>query len=171
MSIEIGVDSYVTAAQATEYIESWYTAQDEKKAAWEGLSAADREACLRRAATAMERLRYTGVKKDFRQALSFPRTFTKNGWADEAYVVLHSVDAQGVPKDVCHAQIEEALELASPGESTEQSRIRKGAVKSYSVGHLSESYSVAAASEAAALCSQRAYELLLPYVGGGFDVR
>lgn len=174
--ITVGGDTYVTVDEATTYIEQQYLSTDIQRKAWEGMAQADREICLRCACAALESLRYRGVKFAFMQQLAFPRYFGEN------YAMLDGVlyapevarypQLKEVPAAVKAAQVEEALEIASPTNATQNRKIRNGAVRSYSIGHFSETFETAVAgSVAAVLASAKAQELIRQYTGGGFDVR
>lgn len=172
--IAVGVDSYVTVEDADRYINEWYLSADPQRQAWEGMQEPEKEICLRRACGELERLAYNGVKFAFVQPLSFPRYFGISYEMINGVLYSPEVDRypelKEVPQDVRAAQIEEALEIASPTEATEARKTRNSAVKSYSIGHLSETFELANGI-IAILASVKAQELVRQYTGGGFDVR
>jgi len=167
----VGQDSYVSVGEAGGYIAEHYTPGDAQRAAWEALSDADREVYLKNAAAAIERHCCPGKKYGGRnQFLSFPRA-ASDAWPARRQA---SADDSGrraefcaVPDEIRHAQIEEALELCSPGKSTQAQQARRGAVGSYSVGQLSETLRGGAKS---GLMSEKAEALLLPCLSGGYHV-
>ena len=175
MGLTTGIDTYVTTEEADAYIAMHYLSTDEQRMAWEN-AGDDKEIALRRACAALDSLTYRGVKFSFPQPLAFPRYFGENYAMIDG--ILHAPEAdrypelKEVPKEVKAAQIEEALEIISPSEATENREIRNGPVQSYSIGHLSESFDKASVgSLQSALASVRAQELIRPYTGGGYEVR
>ena len=174
MSLTIGSNTYVTVEEADDYAESHYLT-DAQRVAWEQMSAGDKEICLRRACSRLECLKYAGVKFSFPQILSFPRYLGEN------YAMIDGVlyapetevypELREIPTAVKVAQIEEAMEIASPTDDTAKKEIRSGAVESYSIGHLSETFALAASgSMVSILSSSKAQNAIAPYVGGSFDV-
>lgn len=177
MDLVVGVDSYVSIQEATEIIAAYYLPTDDKRKAWEDLDQASQEIFLRRATLAMEGLSYRDIKRSVAQTLSFPRCYDPNAYlppvgdavTDDIY---RDPDADKVPAAVLMAQVEEALELASPTQDTETREILGGAVRSYSIGHMSETFRAAASGSLdTVIASRRAQELLAPFVGGGYELR
>jgi hypothetical protein len=73
MSLQVGVDSYVTVEEADEFISKTYISTDAYRAKWSTLSTEDKEALLRASTLAIDQLAFTGTKRDWGQKLSFPR--------------------------------------------------------------------------------------------------
>ena len=173
--LTVGVDSYVTVEQATEYIQANYPSTDTRATAWGELSENDQEVYLRRACEALSLLNYRGMTFTALQELPFPRYFYPDGVM--AYTELIAPlsyiypELAEVPQDIMNAQIEEAFERACPSDDTQKSKIRNGVVDSVTIGHFSEHYNLAEAGTVeAVLRSGRAQKLVMPYVGGAFDV-
>ena len=175
MSLTIGSNTYVTVDEADAYITGNFLPNDKQRGAWEAMDAGDKEICLRRACFRLERLKYRGVKFAFPQALSFPRFFGANYAMISGVLYAPEADRypelKEVPQAVKAAQVEEAIEIAAPTKATEDREIRNGAVQSYSIGHMSESFAVATAgSVAAVLASGAAQEYIARYTGGGYEL-
>lgn len=173
--ITVGVDTYVTVEEADEYIAGYYRLTDEQRIAWEAAERSDKEVTLRRACAAINGLSFRGVKFRYPQILAFPRYFGANYAMLNGTLYAAEVDRypelKEVPDAVKHAQIEEALELLAPGAGTEYREAVTGPIESYTIGHLSETYRIAAeGSLDAVLTSGKAKEMLRSYVGGGFGV-
>lgn len=172
MSLTVGTDTYATLEEATTYIGKHYPSADAKRIAWEALDEADQEIYMRLATEKIDRCQFQGIKAQTAQTLEFPRFF----YQDALPIVYEpedlSTETSSVPDEVKHAEIEEAMELASPGEDTEEKQLRTGAVKSYRVGNLSEDYGSAAAKSTAAynLNSSRAVALLQKYINGSYRI-
>ena len=173
--VTVGVDTYVTAAEADEYIAKYYRSTDNQRTAWETAGEDDKEVILRRACAAVDSLPYRGVKFAYPQVLAFPRYFGTNYAMISGVLHAGEVDQypelREVPEAIKHAQIEEALELIAPSAATEYMEAVTGPVESYSIGHLSETYrTTEAGSLDAVIASGKAKEMLRPYVGGGYGV-
>ena len=174
--LTVGIDSYVTIAQADEYISGHYTPTDERSVAWASLSDEDKEACLRRACEALSAIKWRGVVFKAFQPLPFPRYFGDN-WdmayydliAPETYIYPELTE---VPNNILSAQIEEAFELACPSVDTDNFEDVNGAVQSYTIGHMSETYkSAEVGSVESALRSSKAQKLVAGYVGGAYAIQ
>lgn len=173
--LTVGVDTYATVEQATAYIQSNYSSTDTRVAAWNELEESDQEVYLRRACEALSLLSYRGMTFTALQELPFPRYLYPDGVmaytqliAPLSYVYPELGDT---PQDVINAQIEEAFERACPSNDTEKSEIRNGAVQSVTIGHFSEHYDLTETGTVqSVLKSGRAQNLIMPYVGGAFDV-
>lgn len=173
--LTVGVDSYVTVEQATEYITANYPSTDTRVTAWENLDEADQEVFLRRACVALSELTFRGMTFTAMQTLPFPRYLYPDGVM--AYTELIAPlsyiypELAEVPQDIINAQIEEALERACPSNDTKKSKAQNGVVRSYSIGHLSETFELAVpGSVKSVLVSGKAQKLVEPYIGGAFDV-
>jgi len=173
MSITVGTDTYITVAEADDHVELFYPSTDAQRLAWADLDEADKEVALRKAAKAMNTLKYTGCKVDDDQALAFPRCYVnQNTRSDIQTKYLGGWDCQDeVPEDVKEAQAEEALELAVPsGASSHAKDIQRG-ITSKSVLHATESYAgVEPGGIAATIANPKAQRLLEPYMGGGYEI-
>lgn len=190
MTITVGTNTYVTVVEADAYITEHFVSTDAQLVAWNLLSDGDKEIYLRNATRAMERLFITGRKYADSQDLAFPRehaqpwpnrrwegseltaNLTLGETYDPAYSPYYIGDAN-IPDAVKWAQIEEALELASPSFSTTRFDQMKGSVSSVKIGHFAEDYNTrnkAGNSPQTVLRSENAQEYMQPFVGGGFRV-
>ena len=77
--ITVGVDTYITVADATAYILANYPSTDARVAAWEALEAQDKEVYLRRAGSALNGLPYHGMTYTALQPLAVPRAVYPDG--------------------------------------------------------------------------------------------
>ena len=130
MSLIVGEDTYITVAEADTYVSKYYPSTDPKRTKWGTLQTADKEAYLRQAAKSIDGLRLIGVRVDTTQKLEFPRRYRRG----------FQPDYEGTPDDVKSANVEEALEIASPTQDTANAQKLGGIVQSYTIGHLSETY-------------------------------
>lgn len=198
MTITVGTDTYITILEADAYLESTRLSADTQLVAWLALSDGDKEIMLRNAAYAIERIKFPGKKNDSDQTLSFPRDVpgvtplrrnpgaTTGTYYDEilysllpTYVYDPSsinvwVINDSVPDEIKRAQAEEALELASPSDDTAIYEATRGAVKSYRIGALSETFKDAPARTAnnpmTVLKSTKAQEFVSVFFGGMYRV-
>lgn len=73
MSLDVGKDSYVSAAEADDFIQKNYLSTDAYRVKWASLSIEDKEALLRSSTSAIDALKFIGTKRDWSQTLQFPR--------------------------------------------------------------------------------------------------
>lgn len=154
------VIGYVSLEEADEYVTTHYVEDSDERTYWEDLDDEDKEILLRNSFENIERLPFTGRKAKPSQDTAFPR-----------------YPATTVPLDVKYAQIENALTLANSAESEEIAQYEKlwsAGVTSYSIGNLSETvgsmtYGAGNFSQSG-LSSAKAKKLLIPFLGGGFDI-
>ena len=157
MSLTVGTDSYCTRAEAEAYLEDNYTSTDIKYTAWLELSDHDADVLLRKAARLIDNQPVQGYKVLATQTMAFPRIL----WSD----AVNGFYEYTIPDAVKYAQAEIALTLAQ-GNSEERADLQAQGVKSFSLGNLSETY----AGKSGGVISQRAKELLAPFLGGGFRI-
>jgi hypothetical protein len=171
MSITVGTDTYATLEEATAYITNNYVSSAEKRTAWEALAISDQEIHMRNATKRIDRCRFIGIRAEADQTLEFPRYILREG-CRIYYDFDITTQTETVPDAVKYAQIEEALELATPGDDTDENQLLNGPVSAYTIGHLSETYGAKAARSTAAynLYSKRAAQLLEPYTNGSFRI-
>ena len=169
MALVVGTDTYISAVDADAYINANLISTDAKLVQWFTLAESDKEVLLRKACQVIERLPLTGVKTSSAQILQFPRgVYSEHAELYEyGHEIVDGVYIQtSVPQEVKSAQVEIALQLAV-GVSSRVEAQRQG-VKSFSLGSLSESYG--SYSKYAMTLSAEAYDLLTPYIRGGFDI-
>ena len=154
---------YVTIEEANEYVTTHFLSTDSLRVAWEALSVEDRTVLLQRSFDSIEMLPFRGRKTSSEQTAAFPRC------PDEE--VSTSVKA---------AQVENAVVLGDPDANEDADHYRKlwqWGVESYKIGNLSEKMSAGAwgsvngAATAAGIVSDKALQLLLPYMRGGYDIQ
>jgi len=156
----VGIDTYVTVAEADEYISTHYRSNSKDRKRWNELETEDKEVLLVNACTELETLPFQGRKAVVDQPLSFPRLPMQYGRTDE-----------GAPANVKAAQIELALWLSDEEKQVEIAQrveLQGQGVQSFSVGNLSESYN-APITHAALKCS-KAKVLLSRYLNGGYAI-
>lgn len=73
MSLNVGVDSFVSVEDADKYVSETYTNTNAYRVKWDSLSVDDKEILLRRSTRALNRLKYVGRTKQYNQKLAFPR--------------------------------------------------------------------------------------------------
>ena len=167
MALIIGTDTYITAADCSTYLASVYLSTDAKLIAWNALSEANKDICLRNAAKIIDRQPLQGVKYLSTQTMEFPRAtwtdYGDNDWRVRGVRLFsdHWYSNAAVPDKVKLAQCEIALDLAQ-GTTDAQNRaeLQRQGVKSFSVGKLSESYSGVTGD----ITSAAAKQLLIPFV-------
>lgn len=199
MTITVGTDTYITIVEADAYLALTRVSTDPALVAWDALSDANKEIYLRKATQAINRLKFPGKKNgDSTQALSFPRdirgvsplrrnpeAYTGTFYDKDIFSLLPTyiydpssinvwVVNDDVPEDIKSAEAEEALELAYQSEDTELWKAARGALKSFRMGDLSETYRDAprrsANSAETVLRSTTAQEYVSEWLGGSYRV-
>lgn len=173
MTITVGTDTYISLADADTYIAANYASTDTQRVAWEALSDADKEVYLRKATQAIDSLRIQGAKYDLTQALQFPRDHALAWPVRREYMgVWPPYDASGaLPTEVISAQVEEALELASPSAASDKLTQTTRGVSEFSIGHFSAKVVVkdtANLTPETVLASIKAQQLIQRFVSGGY---
>lgn len=169
MALIVGTDSYVTVTEADTYIAANYISTSSEAVAWAAVSSANKDIYLRKALQKIDRQPYTGVKSVTTQTLQFPRAVWTEYRREDVPLLNISLDGDWVvqtvtPDAVKNAQIEEALSNAT-GTPKRLSLQRQG-VKSFSLGNLSETYTVNYND----LTSYEAKQLLRPYLAGSVSI-
>lgn len=147
-----GTDSYITAAEADDYISNHYVSADVSAVRWAALTEADKEILLKSALSLIDALPLFGSSAEG-QVLAFPRKSQEH-----------------VPPAVKQAQAELALWLsdtATRNEDKERDNLAAHGVSSISMGSLSMSLSNVKLH--GALVCPAAANLLRCFVNGGFD--
>jgi hypothetical protein len=173
MPLTQGTDTYISLADADAYLASNYIASEPKMIAWAALSDGDCEILLRRAARALDRQIYVGMRSLFTQKMEFPRAIPTDVYRGKmlpvGYTYIGDVDyviQTAVPDAVKYAQAEEAFVLASG--TPKRIELQRQNVKSFSLGNLSESFG--STSSTASLVSLEARELLKPFIAGNVPI-
>lgn len=153
MSLNIGVDSYVSLEEANQYVEKNYVSTNSYRVKWNSLSDSDKEVLLRASTSALDQLKYIGSKRDYSQKLKFPRmTITSQSGMEHVWGQPNQFYDVGVWPNgssgydggmlaIKQATCDNALVQASL-ETEVQSNIVNGikGIKSKSVGPISETY-------------------------------
>lgn len=188
MALTVGTNTYVTVADADIYAALNYMTTEAKFIAWDALGDGDKEILLRRSTQAIEAIKYPGIKFSSSQVLTFPRQKLPqwpirrdlvycNWWRDSYGFDCPFSDiwtATGdVPDAIKNAEIEEALEYASPSSGTSIKNSKQKGVTSVKIGNFSENYQPGAAgisSIASVIGSIKAQEFISQFQNGGFRI-
>lgn len=73
MSLEVGVDSYVTVSEADNIIDNYFVSGNDVRIKWNTLSDSDKEALLRHSCRSINNLKFNGRRAKTGQRLEFPR--------------------------------------------------------------------------------------------------
>lgn len=157
----VGVDTYITIAEAGDYVSKYFLSTDPLRVQWEALSENDKEVLLRKSFDQINQLPFTGAPKDCKQPLPFPRkcNFTAQ-------------DMQNVK----YAQVEQAIaisDIVTAQETADRIKLRRAGVVQYSIGDLSEKFQSGLPSESNATffgLAEKAYKLLSKWLSGGYRV-
>ncbi|MCK5017363.1 MAG: hypothetical protein KAS32_09880 [Candidatus Peribacteraceae bacterium] len=175
MTITVGTDTYISVADADTYVGLNYLATEAKSIAWNALDTAGKEVVLRRATSSIEAISVPGYKYDPDQTLNFPREDTALTPHRRNNYLYYYGGAGEVPQAVKDAEVEEALESASPSTDSKQFDAANSVLKSFRISKKSETYKDTAASKHAGtakfLKSIKAQTLMSRYVAGSFLVR
>lgn len=161
MSLTVGVDTYITLAEANEYVSKYYTSTDPLRVQWEALSEGDCEVLLRQSFEQINGLPFAGRPTNPKQLLPFPRGdhFT----------------AQDM-QQVKYAQAEQSLAISDPvasQETEDRIKLRRAGVVQYTIGDLSEKFQDGLPEESNANffgMSIKAYKYLKKWLQGGYRV-
>ena len=160
MALEMLKDTYVTVAQADQYVKEHYLSSEPLRIQWESLPEEDKEVYLRRAFEQMNALPYTGRRKNMRQLLPFPRYI----WRPSDW------------NNVYRAQIIIAYEALDTARSTENAEIESWKLRGLSevkLGDATYKFSSGSAIEGAGSyygLPKEAYLLLRRWLTGGYDL-
>ena len=196
MTITVGTDTYITVLEANAYLESTRVSTDPALIEWLAVEGADKEIILRAATYAIDRIKFTGKKNDPDQALMFPRDIagvsplrrnpgatTSTFYESVLYSLLPTypydpssiniwIINDDVPDEIKRAEAEEALEFASPSGDTAIYEAARGAVKSYRIGALAETFkdtpSRTQNNPVTVLRSTKAQEFVSMFLGGSY---
>ncbi|SFM37685.1 DnaT-like ssDNA-binding protein [Pelosinus propionicus] len=190
--LTVGTDSYVTVDEAAAYIAEYYISTDPKAIAWTALIDTDQEILLRRAARQIDLVAYPGQKTAPKQVMAWPRKAARwgNGWftrmapfmsfqipqVDYSNVVFGDYSTeykQTVPDKIKAAQVEEALEYASPDLGTANLTARLSPEQSIKIGDTQITYAnnnTPVDKLNTIIYSLQAQQYLKPFVGGGYRV-
>jgi hypothetical protein len=157
MALEVGVNSYVTEAEASAYFADRRFRDLE---AWNTATVPDREAALVTATDHVDRNTFVGRRLDPDQALEFPRCYPVT---DEDEPGL-KCDPDIVP-DVKKATYEEALAILAGKDPSLRARLQAEGVTSARLGSVAETFSGAGANRGA-FASPAAADYMKPYLKG-----
>lgn len=160
--LEVGTNTYITTAEADEYIAGHYRSNNKDRKRWCDLSAEDKEVLLRQACAELDRLQWQGRKAIAGQALAFPRLPFQYGKTSEL-----------APTRIKQAQAELALWLSDEtqeAQATQRADLQAQGVTSFSLGDLSESYKQGGITALLALASPKVAALVTPYLSGGYEI-
>lgn len=172
-------ESYITT---DAIFEAWIGSDPRASAiALKAASPTVQEWYLQRATKIIDSLTFSGYKLLSTQGREFPRkydpTYSINPWgntySEDSWGYIY--DSSDVPDEVEEACCEEALalyDLYSSSANTKRQALQEQGVTSYSIGPLSETFGTSNSStKYMGLHSQRAYDLLLKYLGRRADIR
>lgn len=71
--LTIGIDSYVSVAEANEIVEKYFTSTNDMRTKWSALSDSDKESLLRHSCRSINNLKFSGRRATASQQLEFPR--------------------------------------------------------------------------------------------------
>lgn len=171
LTLEVGTNSYLTAVDATAFLEGRLYADS-----WTSADTPTKEMALVMATRSIDRQKFAGVPKsvaetDAAQALAFPRCYPaehhlrpREPLSDHRmYGYRHYLCETEPPQAVLDATCEEALALLTRGNS-DRRKLQAEGVQSYSIGKLSEQFVDGAHSRLGKLLSPEAKRLLEPYL-------
>lgn len=152
MSLEVGINSYVTLEEAEDYVISHYMSNSPEFTAWNALSDNDKAVALVTSATALNNaFTYVGKKVIAGQKLAFPRSYTllpgivnlpfRSQYFDSTLISSNDTSDGGL--DLAkEAQLVNAVSMVTSGAELQSSisKRRFSGIKSESIGSASMSY-------------------------------
>ena len=165
--MEVGTDTYILLADAETYLANNYLSTSEYLTAWNALLDADKQVLLNRALKIIENQIFAGIKDLESQPLQFPRWL----YSDFESMIPQGINTKpyfytGIPANLGYAQAEIAISQTIADNRVEMQR---SGVKSYTIGHLSESFGTGMRTDSK-LGSIEAFELLRPYLSGAVRI-
>lgn len=158
MSLIVGIDTYISLADAETYISSNYVSTSKEVQVWATLSAQDKEVYLRRSCKKIDSQRLVGMKAVSSQVLAFPRSmYSLNA--------RQYIDQDYVPEAIKYSQVEEAISLILG--TPKRLELQRQGVKSFRLGDLYEEYQGTSSNT---LISTTAKQFLRPYLAGGVPI-
>lgn len=157
--MQVGTDSYVTVAEADNYIATHYTSTNPARLRWSSMRESDKSIVLVEACAEIEALQFQGRKSEIDQPMLFPR------------LPFQLYGDTGAPDKIKFAQIELALWLSDDEKQSDISQrrdLQSQGVQSFSIGDLSENYTQGAGEKPAPLLCPKVKSLLSPYLNGGY---
>lgn len=176
--IIIGENSYVDIPYADRYVETYNTAYAPLAVHWSVLTDKEKEQYLYSSLSQIEKLPFIGRKYAVNQKLQFPRYLRVSGYGCMHYP-FNTVQEEDIPEDVKEAQVENALglinaEINAISDRQFMTMQSLGAVKNTKynkreAGDLGFGDDLkGSGSSRVQITSAKAYQLLRPWVGGGF---
>lgn len=162
----VGVDTYITVAEADEYVSTHRVSTDPLRVQWEAMSESDKEVYLRKAFDQINSLPYVGKPMNPKQQLPFPRKLAcwDNTWTEQ--------DQQRV-KNAQAAQSVAATDAVAAQEVENRIALRRAGVKQYKIGDLSEQFIDGLPADSNANffgLEETAYHSLSKWLRGGYKV-
>ncbi len=153
----VGIDTYISLAEAETYISAYYQAGDATRQAWTALEDPEKEALLLQACETIDAQPIGGFKAETDQTLAFPRR------------PYQEAGETAAPEKVKRAQVEIALYSVSAEKAGADRRqaLQAQGVQSFSVGEISETYGKGPGQSNTEMPAKAA-RLLRPYLAGGF---
>lgn len=179
--LTVGVDTFISLADADEYTRSMYTEGNKLYDSWFGLSDEAKEAWLRRSTKALDRLKYQGEKKNYSQRLQFPRVHRNYtggfGWAwavspyyDNQHTAISDMGFDdGGMSAIAEATIENALYGVNiDGVMLDINHINISGLTSKKAGSISETYGKSNASKNALrdIYTDKVFSILIQWIVG-----
>lgn len=152
MALTVGIDSYVSVANADAYFVGRYGAD-----VWTAAITADKEAALKTATLRIDSMGLLGKKKVAEQVLEFPRCYS--AFVDNEATEVCDSD---VLPNVLRACYEEALAVLEGKTVSKRIRLQEEGVKSFRAGNTAEVYTGGVGHRT--LTSPEAVAFLRPYV-------
>lgn len=161
MALVVNVDTYVTIAEANQYVSNYYLSSDPLRIQWEAMDEADKEVMLRKAFVQINSLPYTGRPAKPHQPNPFPRCSN-----------FSVADMQKVK----YAQVEQSMSISDPvaeQETVDRINLRRAGVVQYTIGDLSERFQSGLPEDSNATffgLSEKAYKYLREWLQGGYHI-
>ena len=186
MSLVVGIDTYVTVEDADKYISENYTSNSSEFNKWNSLTDSDKEVLLRRSASSLNKLQYSGSKRICGQKLAFPRMGKSYSVYSEVWVpyVSQYYDNTFIKNDsrvksdgldlAIEAQIKNAVACCNLGDkfTSAINERRLAGIKSRSASSVSESYdndsSDISKNIVNGIYTEEVYQILKPWLSNAY---
>ncbi len=166
----VGVNSYVSIAEADEIVRLRFKRLDEFRVYWEALDEDGKESYLVKSAEQIDTLIFTGRKTDPCQPMQFPRNFERTIPQNVKTAAVYN--ALGFMNEdlnaVMHKQITSLQSLGALINLRESGATSRATIKN---AYEAEAAFAGTTTKKTILCSRNAETLLKPYTRGSFSIR
>lgn len=160
----VGIDTYVTVAEADEIVRLLLRPYDELNVFWRVLSEEEKEGYLMRSARQIDSLVFTGRKRNHEQVMQFPRNYERDISKNARQAAVYN--ALGLMNADIKSTSDKQLQLFKSLGAVKNLRLDQTSMRTVASAESAEPKEVVIP-----LASATAYDLLKSYMRGSFSIR